>query len=48
MPKGLLAAIQTILFVMIGIFLVKLATKAMATKFPNRVTKAIDNVSEAV
>jgi hypothetical protein len=44
---NLAGAFKTIVFVIIGLFIFKLASGYISGKFPNSVTKAVDNVVQA-
>ncbi|EPZ43836.1 hypothetical protein [Alicyclobacillus acidoterrestris] len=43
-----LPIIKLILIVAVGLFLLKIATKAIANKFPNSITSTLDNVVQTV
>jgi hypothetical protein len=41
---NLAGSFKTIVFIIIGLFVFKIASKWLASKFPNGVTKAVDTV----
>lgn len=44
----LLPTIKLVLIVVVGIIILKVATKAAANKFPNAVTETVDNAVQTV